>query len=186
MARWLLSLIPRNINERCLFAFLLSRPRSLRSFLHSAGANCRRERIKTFFGFYCTCYMLHDIKINEFIPECIGAKENHFSTHCVIIIFLHFYYYSFCGEFPNDPQTLCLRRKLSIAKVLMIAVSKEWLIWVFNRLSSWQRRPGRSANDVRMFISVTNVCFVFINTLGMEIAWLRWSCCWTIATFWNN
>lgn len=119
--------------------------------------------------------MLHDIKINEFIPECIGAKENHFSTHCVIIIFLHFYCYSFCGEFPNDPQTLCLRRKLSIAKVLMIAVSMEWLIWVFNRLSSWQRRPGRSANDVRTFISVTNVCFVFINTLGMEIAWLRWS-----------
>lgn len=116
--------------QRAVFARIssLARPRFLRSFLHTADANCRRERIKTFFGFYCTCYMLHDIKINEFIPECIGAKENHFSTHCVIIIFLHFYCYSFCGEFPNDPQTLCLRRKLSIAKVLMIAVSMEWLI----------------------------------------------------------
>lgn len=116
--------------QRAVFARFssLARPRFLRSFLHTAGANCRRERIKTFFGFYCTCYMLHDIKINEFIQECIGAKENHFSTHCVIIIFLHFYCYSFCGEFPNDPQTLCLRRKLSIAKVLMIAVSMEWLI----------------------------------------------------------
>lgn len=61
--------------------------------------------------------MLHNIKINEFIPECIGAEENHFSTHCVIIIFLHFYCYSYCGEFPNDPKTLCLRRKLPIAKV---------------------------------------------------------------------